>query len=84
MQKNCSCSKESTEYYVLEVIGNIEPTLHGPFLKREDRDNEALRLRRNDPDRENGLYMLDNINGKPQVSAYSGGFMEQAFEGKHE
>jgi len=67
-------------FYVLFVEGDIEPSLIGPFRNPEDRDNEAIRLKREHGD-EHGIFMLDiDTIGRPSVDAYSGGFFEDALQ----
>jgi len=63
-------------YYVLEIIGDIEPVLHGPYKTTAMRDKIAKRLRYN-REQESGLYPLDVTKGaKVTVDSYSGGFFQ--------
>jgi hypothetical protein len=65
------------KYYVIEVFGDVEPHLFGPFNSIAERDAEAKRMRAGDGD-ENGYYWLDvHANGKPQIGAYSGAFFKE-------
>ena len=64
------------EFYVLHVIGDVEPVLVGPYYQASDRDTKAKALRNADPEKENGIFMLDIVGDKPTVDSYSGGFLE--------
>ncbi len=67
--------------YVLEIEGDIEPKLRGPYKSTDARDRAAKRLRGKDKEKENGIFALDLLNnGKIRVWAYSAGFLEGAFE----
>lgn len=69
------------ECYLIEVIGDIEPVLHGPYKTSHSRNGEALLLRMNDIEKKNGIFALDIINGKPSIYTYSGGYMETNLKG---
>ena len=63
----------STTFYVLEIVGDLEPQLHGPYTSEELRNQQALRLRQQDPGNHNGLFRLDLTPGcQPEVGAYAG------------
>jgi hypothetical protein len=65
--------------YVLEIVGDIEPTLRGPYKNTDTRDRAAQRLRQKDAGKENGIFALDLMNnGKIRVWAYSAGFLDKA------
>jgi hypothetical protein len=67
--------------YILEIVGDIEPTLRGPYKNAATRDRAAKRLRKKDAGKENGIFALDLMkNGKLRVWAYSGGFLDGTFE----
>ena len=67
-------------YYVLFVEGDVEPSLCGPYHNPKDRDEEAVRLKREHGD-EHGIFMLDiDTIGRPSVDAYSGGFFQEALK----
>jgi hypothetical protein len=59
------------KYYVLEIVGDIEPELHGPFRARRLRDRCARKLRRADPEMQNGLFRLES-DSTPKLECYSG------------
>lgn len=61
--------------YLLEIQGDVEPVLHGPFITTEERDQLSHELRRDDPDLENGLYLI-TAQGPLDVMTY-GGLPEQ-------
>ena len=61
-------------HYVLMVVDDIEPELHGPFAGAKGRDSHARKLKVKHGDR-NGIYPLDvSAKGLPDVGAYAGGF----------
>jgi hypothetical protein len=67
--------------YVLKIVGDIEPTLRGPYKNPDTRDRAAKRLRAKDREQENGIFALDLMkNGKIRVWAYSAGFLDGTFE----
>ncbi len=71
--------------YVLEIVGDIEPTLRGPYKNTDTRDRAAKRLRAKDGECENGIFALDlRNNGKIRVWAYSAGFLDGTFEARDE
>jgi len=66
-------------YYLLKIIGDVEPELPGPFPNEAERDKKALKHRKNDPEMKDGLFSLDLepaflpiIN----VKSYSNAFFE--------
>ena len=71
--------------YVLEIEGDIEPKLRGPYKSPDTRDRAARRLREKDGEKENGIFALDLMNnGKIRVWAYSAGFLEGTYEARDE
>jgi len=71
--------------YVLEIEGDIEPKLRGPYKSPDTRDRAAKRLRAKDENGENGIFALDLMkNGKVRVWAYSAGFLDGTFEAPDE
>ena len=71
--------------YVLEIEGDLEPKLHGPYKSPDTRDRAAQRLRALDKGCENGIFALDLMkNGKVRVCAYSAGFLDGTFEAQDE
>lgn len=71
-------------FYLLHIIGDIEPTIKGPYKSQASRDQAAFRLKTKVPP-DDGIFML-NIRAKkghtiptiPTVAAYSGWFMNKA------
>ena len=58
--------------YVLEIEGDIEPKLRGPYKNTDARDRAAKRLRAKDRVQENGIFALDLMkSGKVRAWAYS-------------
>ena len=65
--------------YVLEIEGDIEPTLHGPYKSTDTRDRAAKRIRAKDEEGQNGIFALDLLtNRRVRVWAYSAGFLESS------
>jgi len=61
-------------YYVLMIMDDVEPELHGPFTRAGDRDSHARDLKAKHGD-EHGIFPMDiTARGAPRVGAYSGGF----------
>ena len=60
-------------FFVLEIVDDLEPELHGPYATEEERDQQAVQLRRGDPGKRNGLFRL-NVppTAVPEVGPYSG------------
>jgi hypothetical protein len=65
-------------FYLLQIHGDVDPELHGPFKTQQERDDKARALRRDDPEKENGLYRVAvwlPAAGEPpdvSVAAYGG------------
>ena len=66
----------SEAHYVLIMWEDIEPNTEGPFVTEEERDQYVLAHREKEGP-ENGLFMLDIVNGVPVVNAYYGGFFHE-------
>jgi len=47
-----------TSYYLLEIKQNVEPEIHGPYTSWQYRDDMAILLRADDPEKEHGLYSI--------------------------
>ena len=63
--------------YVLHVQGCVEPHLAGPYRTAKSRDIVARKIR-NEGGGENsndGVFWLNLTDGKIEVGAYSGGYM---------
>ena len=73
MQQPDEVSVGDGSFYVLEIVDDLEPLLHGPYATEEERDQQAVALRRADPGKRNGLFRLDvSAMAAPDVSPYSG------------
>src|SRR5260370_23386189 len=71
--------------YVLEIVGDIEPRLRGPYRNTDTRDRAAKRLREKDAEKENGIFALDLMNnGKIRVRTYSAEFLDETVATKDE
>lgn len=58
------------EHYLLHIVGDVEPDLHGPYPTEAVRDETARRIRLGSGDRD-GLYRLDmTADGMPVVRPY--------------
>jgi len=65
------------DYYILFIWGDVEPSIYGPYNTEEERDNDAIRIRKEEGD-ENGIYKLYVEKGsKVEVYPYSGSFFEE-------
>lgn len=59
--------------YLQVVVNDVELELYGPFKTEIDRMKAAIEHRQADEDKEDGLFKLDIIDGKPKVSTFCGG-----------
>jgi hypothetical protein len=58
-------------FYLLHIVGDVDPDLHGPYPTERIRDNTARRLKRRCGD-EDGLFRLDiDSAGHPSVEPYA-------------
>jgi hypothetical protein len=69
-----------TKYYVITVVGDVEPELSQPFINPEERDAFARYQRsQDDGDLEDGIYWLDiDEVGYPTIGSYSGIFFDDS------
>jgi hypothetical protein len=71
--------------FVLEIFGDLEPQLHGPYATEEARDRQAVQLRRQDPGKRNGLFRLNvTTTTAPDVGPYSGAELSDPLAGNQE
>ena len=64
-------------YYLLEVEGGVEPTVHGPYNTKHERDNAAKQIRRRQQE-DNALFWADIAEaGILAVGPYTAGFFWQ-------
>ena len=61
----------TTTYWALELHGDIEPEMHGPFKQARHRDRAAQKLCDQDPEKENGIFAVDVTNGIPDIYSSS-------------
>jgi len=65
-------------YYLLHVWGDVEPSVLGPYLIKAERDRQARKLRKDDPEGKDGIFMLDiSARGVPRAWAYRADFLQQ-------
>lgn len=78
-----SNAMEEKDYYLLVMVGDVDPHLSEPFQSEEERDQAALDFRQErDPEGRNGLFKLDLPKGAAVfLSAYSSGFFEEEGNG---
>jgi len=66
-------------YYLLQIWGDVEPSVLGPYRTESERDNNARKLRQTDPDGEHDIFMLDiSARRVARVRAYRGGFLQES------
>jgi len=64
-------------YYLIEVEGGVEPTVHGPYKTRHERDNAAKPIRQGQEE-DDGLFRADiDERGTLIVCSYMAGFFWQ-------
>ena len=72
-----------TKYYLIFRYHSVFPERLGPFDTALARDAEAARLFREEMDEDDDLSALDILDdGTPNEWDYSGGFADEAREGK--
>jgi hypothetical protein len=65
------------QVYLINVVGDVDPELEGPFTNFEALADRAKELRAEDAGMENGLFYLDiDAKGKPSIHAFSGAFFD--------
>lgn len=65
-------------HYLIHVVFDVSPELHGPFPSTALRDQEARRIHEEDPARLDGIFQLDiREDGTPEVNSYSGAFFDE-------
>jgi hypothetical protein len=75
---NGSMEMEHKDYYLLVMVGDVEPHLSEPFQSEEERDKAAWDYRaEKDLEGRDGLFKLDVPKGAALfLAAYSAGFFE--------
>jgi hypothetical protein len=70
-------NEEKTPYYLLTVIGDVEPELAGPFSTEDERDAAARAHKAENGDKD-GIFWLDAHSLLDlRVGFYSGGFFKE-------
>lgn len=91
LESLCTLLNESTQeppafHYLLQVIGDVEPELHGPYPTAEERDTAAKEFRGDGGDMADGLYPIELkvwqignyfTQHTLEFSSYSGRFFEE-------
>ena len=74
------------DFYLLHIIGDIEPEIRGLYKSEETRDRAALLLKKKVGD-EDGIFMLDMVTKRkwciptiPKVRVYSAAFFSEECE----
>ena len=63
--------------YLVIIHGDVEPELVGPFNDEDERDNRAIKHRKSDPAKEDGLFTLDiDETGIPSIDAFAAGYLD--------
>jgi len=63
-----------TKFYLLHIVGDVEPVVVGPFDTESERDERARQLRAEDIEGRSGLFWLD-ATGKVEAGAYQEEFL---------
>jgi hypothetical protein len=72
--------KMKKTYYLIEVEGGVEPTVHGPYCTKHDRDNTAKQIRQRQRE-DDGLFWADiDEAGTLAIGTYTAGFFWQESE----
>jgi hypothetical protein len=67
--------------FLVLTIGDVEPEIHGPYDNEGIRNEAAKDFRREDPEKDNGIFPLDiEDDGTPHIDSYSNGFFEEEKE----
>ena len=68
--------KVQVTYWLIIIIGDVAPSLRGPFKTEKMRNTYAKAYRSDDPEMKDGIYKLTIDKNVPIVNTYSGGFFE--------
>lgn len=63
------------KYYVLQIWGDVDPSLIGPFPSEEARDQMAFQLKMEGGD-DHGIFAIES-QSEARVFSYSGAFFEE-------
>ena len=64
-------------YYLLEIEGGVEPTVHGPYRTKHERDNAAKEIRRSQQGDDSLFWADTDEAGTLVVGTYRAGFFWQ-------
>jgi len=67
------------EYYLLIMTGDIKPETYGAYPNEIARDMAAVDHCLQDPDRDDDIYRINVINGRPHVVPYSRAFFSEIY-----
>lgn len=67
------------KFYVIQVVGDVDPKVHGPYKTQGRQSRAAKRIRAADTDEpKDGIYWADvSSHGELTMGAYSNGFFEE-------
>ena len=69
-------------YYLLEVEGGVEPTIHGPYPTKLERDNAAKKIHQRQEENDSLFWADIDEAGILAVGPYTAGFFwEKSREG---
>lgn len=57
-----------TKHYLIRIFGDVEPMVVGQYKSDEERIGIASDIRKET--KEDGVYRLDIVNGKPKVNSF--------------
>lgn len=70
-----------SKHYLITVYGDVEPELSEPFESEDEVLDAAIEHRREDPEKCDGLYLLEiSENGEPSIDAFCGGDIDGFLE----
>jgi hypothetical protein len=64
------------KYYIIQVVGDVEPVLHGPYKKESEQDKAAKQLRLENGDADGIYHAKASKTGKLSVGSYTALFFE--------
>ena len=67
--------KIKTDYYLIKILGDVEPFIEGQYNSDEERLKKAQEIRKDNENHDglyDGLYRLNIVEGKPEISCFYG------------
>jgi len=64
------------KFYLIDVVGSIDPALLGPFETDAKRDEQARLFHKAQRD-DDALFWLDVKDGEPSIGSYTGEFFKE-------